>query len=134
MSRFPVALVGGALLMTAVVATCTQPDPPPVKPPTPPPVSSVSRCTEVFPINDGGYTRPTPTNHPIIILSALPDYSGPKVLWLDRNCGVFYLGPLDYRYPNTDWCEFHPELGDRIYSGQNTFIIPIPAPCTGQNV
>lgn len=136
MNWFP----GGRLLVAlclvgVILAACVRPDPPSGQPsPTWPVITPISQCKEVFPTTPGGYTRPVPTNHSIIPLPSLTDYAGIKAIWLDRNCGVFYLGPLDYRYPNTNFCAFHPELGDRIYSGQDGFIIPIPAPCDGQPV
>lgn len=130
MSWFP----GGRLLVIVclVAAVLLTACPPPITP-HPPRVYPISRCTEVFPANQGSYTRPTPTNHPIGLLSAPEDFGGQWIMWLDRNCNTFFRGPLDYRYPNTPFCAFHPELGDRVYSGSDGFIIPIPEPCDGSN-
>ena len=118
-------------VIVAVIAavTCLTACPPPITP-HPPPVTPISQCKDVFPVNKGGFTRPLPTNKPIFILGAPEDYTGQKIIWLDRNCNYYYLGALDYRYPGTDWCRFRPDAGDRLYSAQNGFIIPIPRPCT----
>ncbi len=122
MTWFPGSRLLAALCLAAVVLLTACP--PPIVP-HPPPVYPISQCKDVFP--GGPYTRPTPTNHPIYLLPAYGDVR--IILWLDHNCGWYYQGPIDYRYPNTPFCSFHPELGDRYYSEDDRFIAPIPPPC-----
>ena len=107
----------GALAVSGLTAC-----PPPITP-HPPPVYPISQCTEVFP---DGYTRPVKTNHPWLLLSALP---GVRVIrWLDRHCDKWVQGPYD---PTNPWtaCSYRPQEGDRYYSEIDGFVSYPPVGC-----
>lgn len=121
------AVVISVAMLLFVLTSCVRPPPPAIGPPALPPVTPISQCTEVFPTGGpAGFTRPVPTNHPITILPAV---AGQRIIiWLDRHCDRFFLGPIDYTHGPT-WCRYHPESGDRYYSNQDGFIDIIPRAC-----
>jgi hypothetical protein len=97
--------------------------PPPLPLPPLPVITPVSQCKQVFP---SGYTRPVPTDHDIIILTALPGVR--RILWLDRHCDHYVIGPYDPTHPYTA-CKYRPQDGDRYYSEDDSFVAEPPQGC-----
>jgi len=121
----------GALGFTAIftVGACepgiTPPPPPPV--PVLPPVTPISQCKDVFPDT---YTRPVPTGRPIFLLPSTKDQR--KIMWLDRSCNYWYVGPYDPAHAPY-FCWYRPDLGDRYYANydQAMFVGVPPQACPG---
>ena len=98
--------------------------PPPIIP-NPPPVVPISQCKDVFPDT---YTRPVPVGRPIYFLPATSDER--KIMWLDRSCNYWYVGPYDPpRAPA--FCAYRADLGDRYYASydQGMFVGTPPLSC-----
>lgn len=111
-------LVALVALAVGLLTAC----PPPITP-HPPRVYPISQCTEEFP---DGYTRPVPTNHDIIIRTALPGVR--VIIWLDRHCDHWVIGPYDPAHPITA-CDYRADLGDRYYSERDSFVATPPQAC-----
>ena len=119
-----------AVITVVVLGLAACGPPPPI--PTPPPVTWINQCPEL-PTNPGGFTRPVPTNHRIQFLPVASDYTGRLIMWINRTCDAYFVGPLDYgRAPGLCW--YRPDLGDRYVGDVNNgtaslWIGPLPRSC-----
>lgn len=128
MGRY-VRYLPSAVIVTVVLwlAAC---GPPPT--PNPPPVTKINQCPEL-PVNEGGYTRPVPTNHPITTLPVASDNTARIIMWINRTCDRYYIGPIDYsKVPG--FCWYRPDIGDWYVGDANNGTIslwlgPLPQSC-----
>jgi hypothetical protein len=120
-----IAVAGVALATLVACEPSPLPTPPPFTLPPLPVIVPISQCKDVFP---DGYTRPVPTGKPIFFLPALAGVR--KIMWLDRHCDKWWIGPYDPAHPLTA-CAYRPDLGDRYYADpdQAMFVAPAPQAC-----
>ena len=99
-----------ALTLAACNPTGPPPPPPPIVLPPLPVIQPISKCKDVFP---EGVTRPIPTGKPIVLLLSTPTER--RIMWLDRSCNKWYIGPYDPAHAPY-FCWYRPDLGDRYYA------------------